>query len=233
MGHGARPLKFMSRKTVILLSGGMDSATSLAIALNQKYECYALSFDYSQRHAAELIAARKIAETYKLPEHKIFTLDHTLFGDSALTNLSIDVPETESDKIPVTYVPGRNMIFLSIAAAWAETLGITDIFIGVNAIDYSGYPDCRPEFIKAFNEMANLATKFSVEGNEFIIHTPLINLSKPEIIQIGHKLDLDYSNTVSCYQSDKEGRACKKCDACRYRRQGFLDAGLEDVTKYA
>jgi len=223
----------MSKKTVILLSGGMDSATSLVIALNKKYTCYALSFDYGQRHSAELNAARKIVDTYELPEHKIFPLDSTLFGGSALTDLNIDVPEIKSDEIPVTYVPARNMIFLSIAVAWAETLGISNIFIGVNAIDYSGYPDCRPEFIKSFNKTANLATKFSVSGNKFLIHTPLINLSKPEIIQIGHKLDLDYSNTVSCYQADKDGFACRKCDACHYRMQGFLDAGLEDVTKYA
>ncbi len=223
----------MSKKTVILLSGGMDSATSLVIALNKKYTCYALSFDYGQRHSAELNAARKIVDTYELPEHKIFPLDSTLFGGSALTDLNIDVPEIKSDEIPVTYVPARNMIFLSIAVAWAETLGISNIFIGVNAIDYSGYPDCRPEFIKSFNKTANLATKFSVSGNKFLIHTPLINLSKPEIIQIGHKLDLDYSNTVSCYQANKDGFACRKCDACHYRMQGFLDAGLEDVTKYA
>ena len=211
----------------------MDSATSLVIALNKKYTCYALSFDYGQRHSAELNAARKIVDTYELPEHKIFPLDSTLFGGSALTDLNIDVPEIKSDEIPVTYVPARNMIFLSIAVAWAETLGISNIFIGVNAIDYSGYPDCRPEFIKSFNKTANLATKFSVSGNKFLIHTPLINLSKPEIIQIGHKLDLDYSNTVSCYQANKDGFACRKCDACHYRMQGFLDAGLEDVTKYA
>ncbi len=217
---------------VILLSGGLDSATTLAIARDQGYTCYALSFDYGQRHAAELNAARNVARSMQVTDHKIITLDLTQIGGSALTDKNIAVPQTPTEGIPITYVPARNTIFLSYALAWAEVLNISEIFIGVNAVDYSGYPDCRPEYIKAFENMARLATKTGVEGHPFHIHTPLINLSKADIIKAGIKLGVDYSLTVSCYQADEAGRACGVCDSCRFRKEGFTASGISDPTRY-
>lgn len=220
-------------KAVVLLSGGLDSATTLAIAQNSRYECYALSVDYGQRHRSELVAAQKLALSLGAYEHKVIKVDLTVFGGSALTNKLIDVPTEEAKGgIPITYVPARNTIMLSLALAWAEVLGSQDIFIGVNVVDYSGYPDCRPEYIAAFEEMANLATKAAVEGSRLIIHTPLINLSKAEIIQQGIFLGLDYSLTVSCYQANEAGQACGVCDSCRIRREGFESANVSDVTRY-
>lgn len=220
------------KKAVVLLSGGMDSATVLAMAANQGYEVYALSFRYGQRHSAELQAARNLADVYGVAEHRTIDLDLGGIGGSALTDYSIAVPEEGGEGIPVTYVPARNTVFLSIALAWAEVLESQDVFIGVNAVDYSGYPDCRPEFIKAFEAMANLATQAAVEGHKMTIHTPLIDLSKAEIIQTGTSLGLDYALTVSCYQADSEGKACGRCDACRLRKQGFDSAGVPDTTRY-
>jgi len=217
---------------VVLLSGGMDSATVLAIAREQGYETYALSFRYGQRHSAELEAAQQLARSLGAAEHKIIDLDLSSIGGSALTDLAIEVPDHPSEGIPVTYVPARNTVFLSIALGWAEVLGSQDIFIGVNAVDYSGYPDCRPEFIRAYEAMANLATRAGVEGQQLTIHTPLIDLSKADIIRRGHALGLDYSLTVSCYNADEQGLACGVCDACRLRRKGFEDAGLRDETRY-
>jgi len=219
-------------KAVILLSGGLDSATVLAMAKDQGYECYALSFNYGQRHAAELNAAAKVVSAFNVIEHKTIDLDLTQIGGSALTDNNIDVPESATDGIPVTYVPARNTIFLSYALAWAEVLEINNIFIGVNAVDYSGYPDCRPEYIQAFERMANLATKFSVEGTKLTIHTPLIDLNKADIIQQGSKLNVDYALTISCYQVDKHGMACGVCDSCRFRKEGFENAGIPDPTHY-
>ena len=217
---------------MVLLSGGMDSATVLAIAREQGYETYALSFRYGQRHSAELEAAQQLARSLGAAEHKIIDLDLSSIGGSALTDLAIEVPDHPSEGIPVTYVPARNTVFLSIALGWAEVLGSQDIFIGVNAVDYSGYPDCRPEFIRAYEAMANLATRAGVEGQQLTIHTPLIDLSKADIIRRGHALGLDYSLTVSCYNADEQGLACGVCDACRLRRKGFEDAGLRDETRY-
>ncbi len=219
-------------KAVILLSGGLDSATALAMAKDQGYECYALSYKYGQRHAAELDAAAKVASAFNVVEHKTIELDLTQIGGSALTDNNIDIPESPTDGIPVTYVPARNTIFLSYALAWAEVLDINNIFIGVNAVDYSGYPDCRPAYIKAFENMANLATKAGVEGTKLTIHTPLIDLSKAEIIQQGNKLDVDYALTISCYQVNKHGQACGVCDSCRFRKEGFENAGIPDPTFY-
>lgn len=219
-------------KAVILLSGGLDSATTLAIAKDQGYQCYALSFNYGQRHAVELTAAAKIAKAFGIIEHKTIDLDLTQIGGSALTDNNIDVPVSPTEGIPITYVPARNTIFLSYALAWAEVLNINDIFIGVNAVDYSGYPDCRVEYIKAFERMANLATKSGVEGTQLTIHTPLIDLSKAEIIQQGNKLNVDYALTVSCYQADSDGKACSVCDSCRFRKEGFENAGISDPTFY-
>jgi len=214
----------MTKKAVILLSGGLDSATTLAIAKSQSYDCYALSFDYGQRHRIELEAATKVANTLGVIEHKFIHLNLNDIGGSALTDNNIKVPvEGISDEIPITYVPARNTIFLSLALGWAEVLSAYDIFIGVNAVDYSGYPDCRPEFIKAFETMANLATKASVEGNKFKIHTPLIKLSKAEIIKTGIELGIDYSMTISCYQPNSKGEACGICDSCRLRANGFRE----------
>lgn len=223
----------MSKKAVVLVSGGLDSATVLAMAKNQGYECYTLSFDYGQRHHAELVAAERVAEALQAVEHKVVALDLRTIGGSALTDDSISVPEGATSGIPVTYVPARNTVFLSIALGWAEVLGAEAIFIGVNAVDYSGYPDCRPEYIKAFQAMADLATKAGVEGRGVAIKTPLIELSKADIICQGHALHVDYSLTVSCYQADDDGRACGKCDSCRLRSRGFLDAGVDDTTRYA
>lgn len=219
-------------KAVVLLSGGLDSATVLAYARSQGYACYCLSLDYHQRHIAELNAAKKIAAAMGAAAHKTAQLDLSLFGGSALTDDTIAVPETASEGIPVTYVPARNTIMLSLALAWAEVLGAQDIFIGVNALDYSGYPDCRGEYVKAFQNMANLATKSAVEGNAITIHAPLIDMTKAQIVQLGTRLGVDYAMTVSCYQADSEGRACGVCDSCRLRRDGFLAAGLADPTHY-
>ena len=220
------------KKAIVLLSGGLDSTTTLAIAQSRSYACYALSFRYGQRHNAELNAAKNVAQSFHVVEHKIFDIDLSTFKGSALTDDNIDVPDYSSSGIPITYVPARNTVFLSIALVWAEVLQIQDIFIGVNAVDYSGYPDCRPEYISAYQNMANLATKASVEGQAFTIHTPLISLSKADIIKSGIGLGVDYSLTVSCYSADKHGRACGVCDSCRFRKQGFNDAGISDPTIY-
>jgi 7-cyano-7-deazaguanine synthase len=222
----------MQKKAIILLSGGLDSITVLALAKKQGFSCYALSFDYGQRHNAELTAAARIAADYQLADHKVIKLGLGSIGGSALTDAHIAVPNTLQTGIPVTYVPARNTIFLSFALGWAEVLQVNDIFIGVNAVDYSGYPDCRPEFIAAFQSLANLATKAGVEGDHFTIHTPLIALSKADIIKQGMALGVDYKNTVSCYSADSQGRACRVCDACRLRKTGFADAGIEDPTRY-
>lgn len=218
---------------VVLLSGGLDSATTLVIARGRNYECHALSIDYGQRHNSELAAARKLAQAIGIRDHKIIKVDLGAFGGSALTDKSAAIPVEGTDAgIPVTYVPARNTIMLSIALAWAETLQSHDIFIGVNAVDYSGYPDCRPEYIAAFEQMANLATKAAIDGARLKIHAPLINLPKAEIIRQGMLLGLDYSMTVSCYQADESGLACGVCDSCRLRRAGFESAGVPDVTRY-
>lgn len=223
----------MSRPpAVILLSGGLDSATVLAIARDAGYACHALSLDYGQRHNAELAAAARLAQSLGAVEHRVIRLGLGDIGGSALTDASIAVPEQPTEGIPVTYVPARNTIMLALALAWAEVLRAHNIFIGVNAVDYSGYPDCRPAFIAAFEEMANLATRSSVEGAKLSIHAPLQHLSKAQIIQRGVELGVDYQNTVSCYQADAEGRACGVCDACRLRRQGFEQAGVKDPTAY-
>jgi len=222
----------MSKKAIILLSGGLDSITVLALAKQQGFDCYALSFDYGQRHNAELIAASEIAKTYQVIDYKTIKLGLSSIGGSALTDQNIQVPDKLEEGIPVTYVPARNTIFLAFALGWAEVLKITEIFIGVNAVDYSGYPDCRPEFINAFQELANLATKAGAEGEHFTIHTPLINLSKAEIIKLGAGLGVNYAMTVSCYSANSQGRACRVCDACRLRMVGFADAGIPDPTRY-
>lgn len=219
-------------KAVVLVSGGLDSATVLAIARSEGYECYAISFDYGQRHRAELTAAARIVDSLQAREHKTIKLDLRDIGGSALTDGNIQVPNTPSEGIPVTYVPARNTIFLSIALGWAEVIGAGDIFIGVNAVDYSGYPDCRPEFIEAFERLANLATRTGVQGAGFKLHTPLIALSKADIIGKGADLGVDYSLTVSCYSADEQGRACGQCDSCRFRRAGFQQAGVPDPTCY-
>lgn len=223
-----------NRRAVVLLSGGLDSATTLAIARNQGFDCYCLSMDYGQRHRVELDAAAHVAKALRATEHRIIALGLDTFGGSALTDNSIAVPvDGIQEGIPVTYVPARNTIMLSLALAWAEVLGSRDIFVGVNAVDYSGYPDCRPEYIAAFETMANLATKAGVEGEKLTIHAPLIDLSKAEIVRQGTHLGVDYGITVSCYQADSEGRACGICDSCRLRREGFAAAGLPDPTRYA
>ncbi len=222
----------MTKKAIVLVSGGLDSATVLAMAKEQGFECYALSFNYGQRHTSELTAAQRVAAQMGVKEHKVVTLNLDDIGGSALTDDSIDVPEQESEGIPVTYVPARNTVFLAIALGWAEVIEAQDIFIGVNAVDYSGYPDCRPEFIEAFERTANLATKMGVEGQEIRINTPLMKLSKADIVKDGTKLGVDYALTVSCYQADDDGRACGKCDACRLRAVGFQQAGLTDPTRY-
>jgi 7-cyano-7-deazaguanine synthase len=223
----------MQEKAVVLLSGGLDSATVLAQACAQGFACYALSLDYGQRHASELAAARRVAAALGVVEHKIIALDLTQIGGSALTDANIAVPETPSVGIPVTYVPARNTVFLSLALGWAEVLGAQDIFIGVNAVDYSGYPDCRPEYIAAFERLANLATRAGVEGTPFRINAPLIAMSKAEIIQAGMQLGVDYALTLSCYAADSDGRACGRCDSCRLRAAGFAQAGVPDPTHYA
>lgn len=219
-------------KAVVLVSGGLDSATVLAIARSEGYECYAISLDYGQRHRVELTAAARIVDSLQVREHKTIKLDLRDIGGSALTDGNIQVPHAPSDGIPVTYVPARNTIFLSIALGWAEVIGAGDIFIGVNAVDYSGYPDCRPEFIEAFERLANLATRTGVQGAGFKLHTPLIALSKADIIRKGTDLGVDYSLTVSCYSADERGRACGQCDSCRFRQAGFQQAGVSDPTRY-
>jgi 7-cyano-7-deazaguanine synthase len=220
------------KRAVILLSGGLDSVTTLAIAQQQGFECYTLSFDYGQRHDVELNAAAIISTNMGAKEHKVITIDLRSIGGSALTDNAIDVPDHHEDGIPVTYVPARNTVFLSIALGWAEVLKAEAIFVGVNAVDYSGYPDCRPEFIEAFEKLANLATKTGVEGQLLTVHAPLITMTKAEIILKGCALGVDYSQTISCYQANSEGKACGKCDSCRFRKQGFEQAGIADPTLY-
>ena len=218
---------------VVLVSGGLDSATCLAIARSEGHDCHALSFSYGQRHSAELAAAARVSERLGARQHRVMNIDLAAFGGSALTDASIAVPEAPTAGIPVTYVPARNTVFLSLALAWAEVLGARDIYIGVNAVDYSGYPDCRPEFVAAFEKMANLATRAGVEGTAPVrIRTPLISLTKAEIIRRGTELGVAFEDTVSCYQADVEGRACGRCDSCRLRREGFIAAGLADPTRY-
>jgi 7-cyano-7-deazaguanine synthase len=217
---------------VVLLSGGLDSATALAIARSQNFDCYALSVDYGQRHCAELDAAKRVARAAGARDHRIMRVDLADIGGSALTDSTIAVPEAPTSGIPITYVPARNTIMLSLALAWAEVLGARDIFIGVNIVDWSGYPDCRPEFVAAFAHLATLATKAGVEGHPCRIHAPLIRLSKAEIIQAGMRLGVDYALTVSCYQADHLGRACGRCDSCRLRQAGFESAGFPDPTPY-
>ena len=220
------------KRAVVLVSGGLDSATCLAIAKDRGYDCYALSFDYGQRANSELEAARRVAAAAAARDHKIIELNMGTLGGSALTDTDISVPEQESEGIPVTYVPARNTVFLSYALAWAEVLNADAIFIGVNALDYSGYPDCRPEYIEAFQTLINLATKVGVEGAVISLETPLIDLSKAEIIKTGVSLGVDYGATVSCYQADSDGRACGQCDSCRFRAKGFESAEVGDPTRY-
>ena len=221
-----------ARRAIVLLSGGLDSATVLAIARSQGFECYALSVEYGQRHSAELDAARRVASVLGAHDHRVMHVDLAGIGGSALTDSSIAVPESPTTGIPVTYVPARNTIMLSLALAWAEVLSARDIFIGVNAVDFSGYPDCRPEFVAAYERLATLATKAGVEGHPCHIHAPLISLSKAEIIREGVRLGVNYALTVSCYQADAAGRACGRCDSCRLRRAGFEAAGVPDPTAY-
>ena len=222
-----------SKSAVVLLSGGLDSATVLAVAKAKGFDCHALSLAYGQRHQAELSAARRVAEHLGVVEHKILQLDLSAIGGSALTDDRIAVPVEPTAGIPVTYVPARNTLLLSIALGWAEVLGAADLFLGVNAVDYSGYPDCRPVFVEAFERLANVATKAGVKGRPFHIHAPLMDRTKAEIIRLGREHGVDYGLTVSCYQADKEGLACGKCDSCRLRADGFRDAGIPDPTRYA
>jgi 7-cyano-7-deazaguanine synthase len=221
------------RRAVILLSGGLDSATTLAIARSESFECHCLTVDYGQRHRAELDAAAQVAAALGAAGQRVIKLDLTAFGGSALTDHSIPVPEAPTPGIPITYVPARNTIFLSLALAWAEVLGAQAIFFGANAVDYSGYPDCRPEYMRAFEALANLATRAAIEGRRLTLHTPIIALTKADIIRRGTALGIDYALTVSCYQSDAAGRACGRCDSCRLRRAGFAAAGIADPTRYA
>jgi 7-cyano-7-deazaguanine synthase len=221
----------VSGKAVVLLSGGLDSATALAIARSEGYGCHALSVAYGQRHAVELDAAKRIAAAADIP-HQVMSVSLDAIGGSSLTDLGIAVPESPTTGIPSTYVPARNTLFLSLALGWAEVLGARELFIGVNAVDYSGYPDCRPEFVAAFEQLANVATKAGVEGSRFRIHTPLIRMTKAEIIRRGAALGVDFAKTVSCYQADDAGRACGHCDSCRIRRDGFNAAGVPDPTRY-
>lgn len=220
------------KRAVILLSGGLDSVTTLAMAKSEGFDCYTMSFNYGQRHDSELVASANLSRKYGALEHKVITIDLRTIGGSALTDDNLAVPEQEQQGIPITYVPARNTVFLSIALGWAEVLQAHAIYVGVNAVDYSGYPDCRPEFISAFETLANLATKTGVEGHKLSIHAPLINMSKADIIKQGIKLGIDYSQTVSCYQADNSGKACGRCDSCRLRRQGFEQAGIADPTQY-
>ena len=232
MNRGDEAMNQAARKAVILLSGGLDSATVFAMARAEGYACHALSLDYGQRHRAELAAAGRIAAALGAVEHKVLPLSLDAIGGSALTDPAIAVPESGGEGIPVTYVPARNTVFLALALGWAEVLGATDLFVGVNAIDYSGYPDCRPAFIAAFERLANLATRAGVEGEVFRVHAPLIEMSKEEIIRAGAALGVDYGLTVSCYQADAQGNACGLCDACRLRADGFHAAGVPDPTRY-
>jgi 7-cyano-7-deazaguanine synthase len=220
------------KKAVVLLSGGLDSATVLALAQAEGYECHALILDYGQRHRAELQAAEQVASALGAASRKRVRLDLASIGGSALTDANIPVPEEGGEGIPVTYVPARNTVFLAIALGWAEVLGARDLFLGINAVDYSGYPDCRPEFVAAFEQLANLATKAGVEGGRFRVHAPLLRLTKAEIIRLGEALGVDYGLTISCYQADEAGRACGHCDACRFRAQGFAAVGIPDPTRY-
>jgi 7-cyano-7-deazaguanine synthase len=221
------------KKAVILLSGGLDSTTCLALAKSKGFDCYALSFSYGQRHSTELLAAQRIAHHYQVSDHKIITLDKGLFQNSALTDTSIHVPNFQENKeIPVTYVPARNTIFLALALAFAESIGARDIYIGASSIDYSHYPDCRPEFISAFQTLANLATKAGAHGERFSIHAPLQYLSKIKTIELGMSLGVDYSLTISCYKANESGEACGHCDSCTFRKQGFSGAGVPDPTLY-
>jgi len=222
----------VSKKAIILLSGGLDSLTTLAIAKQQGFKCYALHVIYGQRHASETHAAKKIADFHQVESFRQINIDMSWLKSSALTNHSLTIPEQRTDGIPVTYVPARNTIMMSLAVAWAETVEANDIFLGVNAVDYSGYPDCRPEYIKAYEKMVNLGIKSAVEGEPFHIHTPLIQLSKEDIILKGLMLGVDYSMSVSCYQADADGRACGKCDSCDLRQKGFEKAGVKDPTLY-
>lgn len=222
----------MDKKAVVLLSGGLDSATVLAMARAEGLACYTMSFDYGQRHRAELAAAERVAAQLGAVEHKVIGMNLGGIGGSALTDTRLAVPEAPAEGIPVTYVPARNTVFLALALGWAEVLEARDLFIGVNAVDYSGYPDCRPEFVEAFERVANLATRAGVEGEGFRIRAPLQYLSKAQIIQVGTALGVDYGLTVSCYQADEEGRACGRCDSCRLRAAGFAEAGLPDSTRY-
>jgi 7-cyano-7-deazaguanine synthase len=221
------------KKAVVLLSGGMDSATVLAMARAEGRECHCLTVDYGQRHQAELAAAAQVARALDAADHRVIRIDLAAFGGSALTDRSIGVPEAPTQGIPVTYVPARNTILLSLALAWAEVLGAQDIWFGANAVDYSGYPDCRPEFMRAFEALANLATRSAVEGRRLELHTPIIGLAKAEIVKRGAALGVDFAATVSCYQASADGRACSRCDACRIRRAGFEAAGVPDPTRYA
>ena len=223
----------LAKRAIVLLSGGLDSATVLAIARSQNYECYALSVEYGQRHRAELEAARRIAAALGAHEHRTMRVDLAGIGGSALTDARMAVPEALAPGIPVTYVPARNTLFLSLALGWAEVIGAGDVFVGVNAVDYSGYPDCRPAFIKAFEQLAQVATKAGVEGGRFQIHAPLIQMSKADIIRAGSGLGVDFGATVSCYQATEDGRACAKCDSCRLRAAGFAAANIPDPTAYA
>lgn len=228
----SRGIDMSDKKAVILLSGGLDSATVVAMAREQGYSCYSMSFDYGQRHRSELQAAERVARQLGVVEHKVIGINLDGIGGSALTDTSIEVPQSATTGIPVTYVPARNTVFLSLALGWAEVLEAQDIFIGVNAVDYSGYPDCRPEFVNAFEHMANLATKMGVQGRRIRIQAPLQMLSKAEIVQAGSRLGVDYGLTVSCYLADADGRACGKCDSCRLRAAGFAAAGMPDPTRY-
>lgn len=234
MGESKR--KMSNKRAIVLLSGGIDSTTCCAIAKENGYELYAMSFSYGQRHSVELEAAKRVANFFNVNEHSIVNIDLRAFGGSALTSENIEVPKnrdiTIKTEIPVTYVPARNIIFLSFAVGWAEVIDCRDIFIGVNAIDYSGYPDCRPAFIEAFEKMANLGTKSGVEGKKIKIHTPLISLTKAQIISLGKKYGIDYSITHSCYDPSPEGKACGVCDSCMLRKKGFVEAGIEDPTLY-
>tara|TARA_B100001057_G_scaffold359224_1_gene361478 strand:- start:1423 stop:2097 length:675 start_codon:yes stop_codon:yes gene_type:complete len=223
----------VSKSAIILLSGGLDSATVLALAKAKGYDCYAMNINYNQRHNAELIFAKRLAKLYEVKEYKVVNIDLSWLTGSSLTNKSMPIPENPSQGIPSTYVPARNTIMMTLALAWAETIGSLDIFIGVNAIDYSGYPDCREEYINSFEKMANLATKTGVEGAKITIHAPLISKNKSDIIKLGLEYGIDYSMTVSCYQASEEGYACRKCDSCRLRKEGFESLGVKDPTLYS
>jgi len=220
------------KTAIVLLSGGLDSATVLAMARSDGWKCHALSIDYGQRHRAELSAAQRVAQALGAVEHRVVALDLRVFGGSALTDASIPVPTSPSPGIPVTYVPARNTIFLSLALAYAEVTGSDAIFTGANAVDYSGYPDCRPEYLRAFEAMANLATRRAIEGAPIRIEAPIVRMTKADIVRRGHELGVDFSLTVSCYNADEEGRACGRCESCRLRREGFAAAGLADPTRY-